>query len=180
MLFIPVTGDLIKYAIQVVFPWWVSEFAFLLLYIIIWKMGFLFRLLTQGFHRVQKYAIRWKSLLLCVVIGCIEEPLMSPEKNGFLNFETRRNTSLMHVIICGNKIWPSCITVAAQSMKFLPYELLGKGDKKIKSNVSTSYIFILRYYLLDDHNNFVNYLKDWRVNKGINIYFNLFFSKWTS
>lgn len=74
--------------------------------------------------------------------------------------------SLMHVIICGNKVWPSCTTVAAQSMKFLPYELLGKGDKKIKSNVSTSYTFILRCYLLDDHNNFVNYLKDWRVNKG--------------
>lgn len=94
------------------------EFAFLLLYIIIWKMGFLFRLLTQGFHRVQKYAIRWKSLPLCIAIGCIEEPLMSPEKNVFLNFETRRNMSLMHVIICGNKVWPSCTTVAAQSMKF--------------------------------------------------------------
>lgn len=53
----------------------------------------------------------------CAAIGCIEEILMSPEHNLILNFVTRRKVSLMHVIMCGSKVWPCGIRAAAEGGK---------------------------------------------------------------
>lgn len=40
---------------------------------------------------------------LChVVICCMEETLLNPENNIFLNFATRKEESLVHVIMCGS------------------------------------------------------------------------------
>lgn len=78
------------------------ELAFLLLYNISWKTGFLWSCLTQGSTGSRDMPYIENPYFCRAAIGCIEEMLMSPENNVILNFVTRRKVSLMHVIMCGS------------------------------------------------------------------------------